>query len=185
MKKYSKGFEFTKDLIESDFLLLSKESFNLNKKQREKAAPAYVDVLETSRSLKYIVRMIQMLKKEELFSLLIWVEDKFLYDLTKKILITQSYDSSCIQLTTCDITNEKEKLLFVLGKVESSSKALYKKLVSNRAFLLNYINSNLKQNKTLFYGNYISYANLYDIKKLIFFLVLINNTLINLNEKNQ
>jgi hypothetical protein len=179
MKKYSKGFEFVKDLIESDFLILDQASFNLKRKT------SYTDVLETSRSLKHIVRTVQLLKKEELFRLFIWVEDNFLFDLAKEILIRQEYNRHLF-ITSQDFPGEKkEKASFILGKTELNLNGYYKKLVSSKVFLLNSIDSNFKNSGALLLGNYISYVNLGDIKKLIFILVLINNTLINLDEKNK
>ena len=180
MKKLN-NIKFLKDLIDSDFLIVNFSNLKIKnihflnsriKLNRENFLDV-LDILELNKSLKHIIRLLQFLSKEDLYSIYFWVEnnyltsllDTFFIDLKKKITLNvkttmPGYHSLILN-----------KVLLILDNpTQSNCIKTNKKFINNNILLVNKINLTVEKN---YYGHYKIFNSLNDLKKIIFLLIIL------------
>jgi hypothetical protein len=168
-----------KSIIDSDFLLLDKQ---LTKSLRYTKSISNIndsvlfslDPIETLKSIKQLIRLLQFFKKQNNKFLHILVENKQYakiiesFFFKKKLNLSYSIKDSLNRETLPAITNQ---FLFLLTQPLHNNKQLIKKIFDKHIFLVNKVNAKLETNN---WGTYKIFNDLNDFKKLIFLLILLD-----------
>ena len=171
-----------KSLIESDFLLLNQKPINSSRsvgatKRTKTDSLSFLDPIESTKTIKQLIRLLQFLKKQKSNFLHIVVNNKQHLDLlntffeTSKInvpiLIKESLPTNILPINTL-------QMLMFLNEPINNKKTIFKRLFDKNIFLVNKINSKLEKNN---WGTYKIFNELNDFKKIIFLLIVIHQTL--------
>lgn len=168
-----------KSLIEADFALLNVLKNKINPYVQQDIQLVVertntVNILETVKSIKQLIRMIQFLQKQKLPCLHIIVENKQHYFLLKEFF-TEYKVNFPVDLQNSFFLKSKSKrnstqMLFSFEKHYSiSNNKVLKRVLLKDIFLINKINSKLESNNK---GTYKIYNDLFDFKKIIFLVIL-------------
>lgn len=176
MKTFDK-VKILKDLIDSDFLIVNSQNqknrnqLNSGLKISHKENFDVLNGLETNKNLKQFIRLVQSLKKEEIFSLYVWVESKYFSSLFSS-LIKECHKNVRVGTTMPSFQSASlNNLLFVLDQpISNFSDNFSRKFVNNNIFLISKINLKIEKN---FFGNYKIYNTLKDLKKIIFISIIL------------
>jgi hypothetical protein len=171
-----------KSLIESDFLLLNQKPINSSRsvgatKRTKTDSLSFLDPIESTKTTKQLIRLLQFLKKQKSNFLHIVVNNKQHLDLlntffeTSKInvpiLIKESLPTNILPINTL-------QMLMFLNEPINNKETIFKRLFDKNIFLVNKINSKLEKNN---WGTYKIFNELNDFKKIIFLLIVIHQTL--------
>ena len=174
-----------KSIINSDFFILKKNiSINniyLDKKMSitKNNVLSSLDLLEILKSLKQFIRLVQYVKKSNSF-LHINIENKQQYLLLKQFLTENNLDSiikinNNFSLDKRSISLKKPKVFLILGSdTFMNKKQLFNKLNIEKIFIFLKVNTNIEYNN---FGIYKIFNDLFDFKKIIFIILLINQIL--------
>lgn len=174
-----------KSIINSDFFVLKTPSFinsaYLDKKIyiTKKNSLSSLDLLETLKSLKQFIRLLQYVKKSNSF-LHINIENKQQFLLLKHFLTENNLDSIIkindnFSSDKKSISLKKSKVFLILGSdIFMNKKQLFNKLNIEKIFLFFKVNTNIEYNN---FGIYKIFNDLFDFKKIIFIILLINQIL--------
>lgn len=172
-----------KSLVDSDFLLIN---YNRNKNNRaidnlsksKTASIASLDPLETIKTLKQFIRLLQYTKKQPASFLHVIVENKqylellqlFFKDYISKVPveIKDNFPKTRLPETTTQL------LLLLDVSTVAKEETFFKRLSDKNIFLINKVNSQVETNN---YGTYKIYNNLADFKKIVFLLAIIDQVL--------
>jgi len=172
-----------KSLVDSDFLLIN---HNKNKKNRaidtlsrsKTVSIASLDPLETIKTLKQFIRLLQYTKKQQSSFLHVIVENK------QYLELLQLFFKNYISKVPVEIKDNFPKIrlpetttqLLVLLNISTVVKeeTFFKRVSDKNIFLINKINSQVETNN---YGTYKMYNNLSDFKKIVFLLAIIDQVL--------
>jgi hypothetical protein len=165
-------------LVDSDFLLLNKNS---NKNLRflnsglhfNGSKVNYLDSLETIKTLKQFVRLLQHSHHEKKNLLHIVVKNRQFMKIADSF-----FKNKPLNLEVKNSLNIKQSLVenqvLVLFDYINNNPLILKKLFDKNIFLINKINTKFEQNN---WGTYKIFNELDDFKKFIFFIVLIDISL--------
>jgi hypothetical protein len=178
---------FLKSLIESDFLLVDQKSkkdlryiksFNKTKD----SSLLFLDPLETVKTVKQLVRLLQFLKKQNSSVLHLLVENKQYLELAETFFKTVQTNSLSVlvkeNLPSKSFSNNTLQLLIMLNFSLNNRETTFKRIFDKNIFLINKINAKFEKNN---WGTYKIYNDLNDFKKLVFLLITIQQTLIKKN----
>jgi len=181
-----------KSLIESDFILLN-NSYNKNTAylQQETLLSSQkkisaLNILQLIKSIKQFIRTIQFLQKQKNPCLHIIVENKQHFFLLKQYFNENPLKFS-INLQNSFLLKKKNSLnstqMIFSFKQEYSINNLktLKRLFSENIFLIQKINSRIETNN---WGTYKIYNDLFDFKKIIFLIILLEQSLNSINNEN-
>ena len=174
-----------KSIINSDFFILNKDisttNIYLDKKTLVNKSKNLnsLNLFELLKSLKQFIRLIQFIKNKDNAFLYISIENKQHYFLFKQFLSLNKLD---INVKVFNSFNQKKnsslehiKVFLILGSnLFINNKQLLKNLNVEKIFLFSRINTNLEQNNS---GVYKIFNDLFDFKKIIFLILLINQVL--------
>ena len=170
-----------KSLIEADFTLLNvlksqtnpyvQQDIQLTVKQT-----STVNILETVKSVKQLIRMIQFLQKQKSPCLHIIVENRQHYFLLKEFFAAYptkiSMDLQNSFFLKAKSSSNATQMLFSFEKHSSTgNNRILKRLLLKNIFLINKVNAKLENNNK---GTYKIYNDLLDFKKIIFLAVVLN-----------
>ena len=174
-----------KSLIESDFILLN-NSYNKNiaylqqetvlNSQKKISA---LNILQLIKSIKQFIRTIQFLQKQKNPCLHIIVENKQHFFLLKQYFNDNPLKFS-INLQNSFLLKKKNSLnstqmIFSFEQEYSiNNLKTLKRLFSDNIFLIQKINSRIETNN---WGTYKIYNDLFDFKKIIFLIILLEQSL--------
>jgi len=173
-----------KSLIESDFVLLNKSLaktngyvFNETTVTKTQQISA-LDVLQILKSVKQMIRLIQFVKKQKNPCLHIVVENKQHFFLLKQYFndnpITFPINlHNSLLLKKKNMNSTQMLLSFEQDYSINNTKAL-KRLLSDNIFLIQKINSKMEFNS---WGTYKIFNELFDFKKIIFLIILLEQSL--------
>jgi hypothetical protein len=152
-------------LVLSDFFLIKKN--NLKRSY-------FLDLFSLFKSIKQLLRLLQFLQVKSSKTFFIKVDNKYHYFLFKKFLF--SYSKLNVKIIINQRLDFKNKngisfLLFLDNNQLLTDENFYKRLYNNNIFFLNKINSAVEINKG---GFYKIYNNIFDYKKIIFLIILLN-----------
>jgi len=180
---------FLKSLIESDFLLVDQKSkkdlrhiksFNKNKD----SSLLFLDPLETVKTVKQLIRLLQFLKKQNSSVLHLLVENKQYLELAETFFKPTQTNSLPVlvkeNLPSKGFSSNTLQLLILLNFSLNNKETTFKRIFDKNIFLINKINAKFEKNN---WGTYKIYNNLSDFKKLVFLLIIIQQTLIKKNSK--
>jgi len=166
-------------LIESDFLFLKNYHFlkNLNSLTvlhlNNKNFVSVLNPLETLKTLKQYIRLIQFFKKQKNSIFNFFVQNRAQKSIINNFIVLNKlilkFKTSFKFLVLKGNTTNSQLLLSVHQPL-SKNLNLYKTLINENIFLIQEINSNQDKKKL---GLYKIYNNLSDYKKLIFLMVII------------
>lgn len=173
-----------KSLIESDFILLNN---SLNKSnhyiQHETSLVlnqkiCALNVLQLVKSIKQLIRLIQFLKKQKNPCLHIIVENKQHFFLLKQYFNDHPVNFN-INLQNSLLLKKKNsdstQMLFSFEQEYSVNNIkTLKRLFSDNIFLIQKINSKIEANN---WGVYKIFNELFDFKKIIFLIILLEQSL--------
>ena len=176
---------FLKSLIESDFLFLDqKKKKNLRSIKNFSqnigtSSLTFLDPLETVKTLKQSIRLLQFLKKQKSGFLHLVVENKQHLELANAFL--KSYPlrlshSVGENIPTKNVTSNVSQLLLLLNFPLNNKETLFKRIFDKNIFLVNKFNAKIEKNN---WSTYKVYNDLTDFKKVIFLLIIINKILNN------
>jgi hypothetical protein len=177
---------FLKSLINSEFLLLDQKlKTNLRtiksfkKTKYSTSSLTFLDPLETTKTVKQLIRMLQYLKKQNSSFLHLIVENKQNLELAQNFFKTFPINLPVLideNLPTKNISSSTLQMLFLLNFSLNNRETLFKRIFDKNIFLINKVNSKLEKNN---WSTYKIYNDLSDFKKIIFLLVIIQKTLNN------
>jgi len=180
---------FLKSLIESDFLLVDQKSkkdlrhiksFNKNKD----SSLLFLDPLETVKTVKQLIRLLQFLKKQNSSVLHLLVENKQYLELAETFFKPTQTSSLPVlvkeNLPSKSFSSSTLQLLILLNFSLNNKETTFKRIFDKNIFLINKINAKFEKNN---WGTYKIYNDLSDFKKLVFLLIIIQQTLIKKNSK--
>jgi len=180
---------FLKSLIESDFLLVDQKSkkdlrhiksFNKNKD----SSLLFLDPLETVKTVKQLIRLLQFLKKQNSSVLHLVVENKQYLELAEIFFKPTQTNSLPVlvkeNLPSKSFSSNTLQLLILLNFSLNNKETTFKRIFDKNIFLINKINAKFEKNN---WGTYKIYNDLSDFKKLVFLLIIIQQTLIKKNSK--
>lgn len=172
-----------KNIIETDFLLVSgklkqklrylKSGILLNS---EKNITYSLEIFELIKSIKQLIRLVQFLKKQIKGNLYISSSNKqvvgFLTNYVKEnhSEIGVNVQQGLRKLKGNSFSNQG---LLLLDEPLREHSKLFKKLFEENILIINRINSKLELNN---YGTYKIYNDISDFKKLVFLIILINQS---------
>ena len=175
-----------KSIINSDFFLIKNKINNNNNIYLDKKSNitktkslSSLDVFELLKSLKQFIRILQFLVKNRGY-LHISVENKQHSFLLKQFILENNFKidikiNNLSSLKSQDGFVTKSKVFLVLGSDSFMTKEnVFNKLNIEKFFLFSKINTNIETNNL---GVYKIYNDLFDFKKIIFIIVLINEVL--------
>ena len=181
-----------KNLIDLDFFLLN-SNLNLNShnlkhslvlKQVDRINS--LDLLELLKSLKQLIRLLQFLKKQTSYTLHIQVNNKQHYNLLNQFF-SEYKTNIALKIETSFLKNHtlnknSVEMLLILGEHFSiKNNSIIKRLFNQNIFLFNRINSTNEFNNC---GAYKIFNDLFDFKKIIFLIILINQVFSTSNSDN-
>jgi hypothetical protein len=167
-----------KGLIDSDFLFLNKK---VNKNLRSLKSTSvlnnseisYLDSVETLKTVKQFVRLLQFLEKKDKKIFHIVVKNKQFVKIVESFFKDKNFNFSIKDSINIQNTKIEDQILILFDQINNNS-LLLKKLFDKNIFLINKINTKFEQNN---WGAYKIFNNLDDFKKFIFFIILIELTL--------
>ena len=178
---------FLKSLIESDFLLVDQKSkkdlryiksFNKTKD----SSLLFLDPLETVKTVKQLIRLLQFLKKQNSSVLHLLVENKQYLELAETFFKPVQINSLPVlvkeNLPSKSFSSNTLQLLIMLNFSLNNRETTFKRIFDKNIFLINKINAKFEKNN---WGTYKIYNDLNDFKKLVFLLITIQQTLIKKN----
>ena len=169
-----------KSVLASDFFLLQgiyKQSLYLKKIIKHKEILSSLNMYELIKSLKLFIRSVQFLKNTPRPIIYITVDAGSQYDLVTAFV--KKY-KSFVQIYVKDThifkyKAKKSTLLLALEKQRASTKQNYfLNLTLHHVFLVTTV---MTRNEYGFGGFYNIYNDLYDFKKIIFLIIILNNIL--------
>ena len=173
-----------KTLIDSNFLILNKK-YNKNLRYFKYISDSSIgdttlNIFETLKSIKQFIRILQFLNRKKEIFLHILVENKqhsdliafFFKEKTTNVFIKNF-------LSKKKVSKKTLQFLLLLSDSLNNDKKTLKSIIDKNIFLINKINSKLEKNN---WGIYKIYNDLYDFKKLVFLLVILD--IILKNKKN-
>lgn len=178
-----------KAIIETDFLLLS--SSKVSKKKLLLRSSDFIikssstfnnttslDIVELIKGLKQTIRLLQFIKSNELNSLQICVSNKQHLNILNSYFKQFSFNNTVkFSSNLVRFNNTKEdvsQLLLLLEDSLGNNKKVFRRLFEDKIFLINKINSKVEVNN---WSTYKIYNDFSDLKKLIFLIVLLRQTL--------
>lgn len=172
-------------LICSDFLFLNKNLKNKNRHLKSlyninNETALYLDPMETLKSIKQFIRILQFFKKQKKKFLHVLLKNKQYSKIIQTFLKDSDLNLSCSIKESISRDNTllpNDQLLLILDSINNDH-SFFKKLFDKNIFLINKINSKIEQNN---WGTYKIYNDLNDFKKLIFIFVLMDLILKNKN----
>ena len=178
---------FLKSLIESDFLLVDQKSkkdlryiksFNKTKD----SSLLFLDPLETIKTVKQLIRLLQFLKKQNSSVLHLLVENKQYLELAETFFKPVQINSLPVlvkeNLPSKSFSSNTLQLLIMLNFSLNNRETTFKRIFDKNIFLINKINAKFEKNN---WGTYKIYNDLNDFKKLVFLLITIQQTVIKKN----
>ena len=166
-------------LINSDFLLLDQPSTknlrHIKSRVHYKTLNlSSLDLFETVKSVKQLIRSLAFLSKSEQRFLHIWVEDKqyirilnLFFD--NNLSNLKFFVKGALTQTQCQKT--VNQLLLLLSTPLKSDAKLLKRIFQKDIFLVTKINSKLEKKN---WGTYKIYNDLQNFKKFIFLIVILD-----------
>lgn len=174
-----------RSIIETDFALLSKclkensRSLDLAVSIKDDKMLRVLDIFELAKNLKQFVRVIQFLKRQDSKSMYVCSSNKQILGILNKYL-EENKDKQFIKVQSnfAKINGKFDSVqsLLVLEEPLVSHNNVFKKLFEKNILLVNKINSIVENNN---YGTYKIYNEILDLKKLIFLIVVIKQTILN------
>jgi len=171
MKKVLQS-QFFDSLIKSDFLILKKKSQYTQNKFLLSKNEEFVNLNPVTllKNLKQFVRLIQFIKNDGVLNL--DLKNRQLNTILQMFL--KKYNLN-IELKTNGLSSKtsnktKNELLLLLDVLNYKEKHLFKKLIQEQKYLVQSVNSRSSYNNSNIYK---IYNDLNDIKKMVFFLCLI------------
>jgi hypothetical protein len=174
---------FLKSLIESDFLFLEQKArpqlkvLNSFSKINKNSGWTFIDPVETTKTLKQLVRTLRFLKSQDSNFLHCLVENKQYLAIIQTFLQSVSLATPVSvkeTLPTKNLSQSTLQVLILLNFSLNNKETFLKRLFDKNIFLINKINSKIEKNN---WGTYKIYNDLTDVKKIIFLLVIISNIL--------
>ena len=173
-----------KGIIDSDFLFLNQKSgkplshtkFHSKHKQVDITS---LNLFETLKSLKQLVRSLKFIADTDNKILHIWLQNKqYLYILDLLLnKIVWDVDLSIKNSLVRNSSNKlKTQLLFLLDFPLKNNKKNIKRIFNEHIFLINKVNLKLEKNN---WGSYKLYNNLENFKKFLFLFIIIDLVLNN------
>jgi hypothetical protein len=174
---------FLQGLVQSDFCLIQNKSpkqislVHAAIKLNSSKWITSLNLIEASKSLKQLIRLLQFLKSQKKGKLLLWVDNKQHQHLLNEIL--QNNKSSHSFQVELDLFRNKRftnvfQTLLVLNRTLTANKKTLKYLFEQNILLITKINDSLENNNL---STYKIYNDLSDFKKLVFILALVEQTL--------
>jgi hypothetical protein len=177
---------FLKSLFNSDFFLLQhhfkQKTIYTKQTIYSKTFLSSLDFYPLLQSLKQFIRIIQFCKKRYRSSIIFKVKDLCYFTLIAEFLKMYSITLNITLEQTIRTLSSSQKLSFLvlLDTSEFEDKNLFNKLFFQNFFLILKINSKFEINKE---GTYKIYNDLFDFKKIIFLIVLINKIILKKKKK--
>lgn len=181
------NLKFLKFLIDSDFAFFNKKLIsinnnlylNFNLKLKKNLELNYLNLFELNKNIKHLLRILQFLEKSSNKDIHIWVEDKFMYYLLTSLLVAFPINNCKIIISTkrsCYLDSlNKLSLLLIIGNPRIiQNNTIYKKLLNNNNIFIYKINTKIEKYT---FNTYKMYNDVYDIKKVIVFFILLNKFL--------
>lgn len=171
-----------RSIVETDFALLSKSlkknsrSLDLTVNLRKDKTLRVLDLFELSKNLKQFVRIIHFLRRQDSKNMYVCSSNKQILGILNKYL-EENKDKEFIKVQSnfAKINGKFDSVqsLLILEEPLISHNNVFKKLFEKNILVVNKINSILENNN---YGTYKIYNEILDLKKLIFLIVLIKQT---------
>jgi|TARA_B110000879_G_C11153800_1_gene505888 hypothetical protein len=173
-----------KGIIDSDFLFLNQKSGKQLSHTKFHSKHKQVDItslnlFETLKSLKQLVRSLKFIADTDNKILHIWLQNKqYLYILDLLLnKIVWDVDLSIKNSLVRNSSNKlKTQLLFLLDFPLKNNKKNIKRIFNEHIFLINKVNLKLEKNN---WGSYKLYNNLENFKKFLFLFIIIDLVLNN------
>jgi hypothetical protein len=175
------------DILTSDFLIINNKNENKLKNKNSDFNFFVLDLLETNKMLKQLIRLLQNLKQDKKNILYLLFENSYYSLLFDKLLLNDKEEYNIKiklyefnkYLYKTDYDENFSNLLLVLGQpYKASDFIMVKKFFMNKIFLINKINSEEEK------FNYIIYKifnDIKDLKKFIFIYIIIKQILKKIN----
>ena len=168
-----------KSVVNSDFVFL--ESFT-NKDLRhikyklnsQGLKVSSLDLFETLKSLKQLIRSLKFLANQKSNILHIWFEKKQYVRIIDSLINTRTLKSALsIKSPFTQIPKNvyKNHLLFLLNEPIKNDKQKLKQLLNEKIFLINKVNLKLEKNN---WGSYKIYNEVNSFKKFLFLFIVID-----------
>lgn len=185
MKQFTKLILY-KTLIELDFLLINKHSLSSTMSTKNLISQNFtvLDLNALIKSLKQIIRLLQLFFYENNNQVYFFVQNKQYYHILKHFYNGSIKNENTLinvvqsltEITTPTVKNTN-KMLFIFDSTSGHVKiTLYKNLFQHQFYLINLINTELE---FLNLSIYKIFTTLDDYKKVLFFAILLENLIKN------
>ena len=176
-----------KSLVESDFILLNHSSISQNSYISKQTALSEtnkisaLNVLQLVKSIKQLIRIFKFLSTQKQACLHVVVSNRQHFFLLKQYLLENplrvqiNLQNSLLVKKNGDST---QMLLSFEEEYSTNSLRILKRLLSENIFITQKVNSKLEANTG---GSYKIYNDTFDFKKIIFLIILLEQTLSPLN----
>ena len=167
-----------KSVINSDFLFLesviNKDLRHIKYKLNSQGLKvSSLDLFETLKSLKQLIRSLKFLSNQESNILHIWFEKKQYVRIIDSLINKRTFKSALsIKSPFSQVTKNlyKNHLLFLLNEPIKNDKQKLKQLLNEKIFLINKVNLKLEKNN---WGSYKIYNEVNSFKKFLFLFIII------------
>jgi hypothetical protein len=168
-----------KSVINSDFLFLesviNKDLRHIKYKLNSQGLKvSSLDLFETLKSLKQLIRSLKFLSNQENHILHIWFEKKQYVRIIDSLINKRTFKSALsIKSPFSQVTKNlyKNHLLFLLNEPIKNDKQKLKQLLNEKIFLINKVNLKLEKNN---WGSYKIYNEVNSFKKFLFLFIIID-----------
>jgi hypothetical protein len=172
-----KNYQFLKDLVDSDFLLIDspkKPIYHHNKKYFIRAKYNYsivLDLIESNQNLKQFIRNLQYLTKKRVHLLQILIGNEYLEELFRETILEEKLDNKIKTITVFSQAKNLQKIQNVFLAIGNRPEELsdYYFLEKN-LLLVNEINLNISLRCA---GHYRLYNDIKNLNKSTFVLSII------------
>ena len=167
-----------KGIVDSDFLILNKNvnynfRFLTSRLNLNGIRVNYLDSLETIKTLKQFIRLLQHSQLESKNLIHLVLKNKQFVKISESFFKNKSFNiKTNSSLNIKDFSSENQ--ILILFDYINNNQLILKKLFDKNIFLINKINTKFEQNN---WGSYKIFNELDDFKKFIFFIILIELTL--------
>jgi hypothetical protein len=175
MNKKKHKVSLLNSLINSNFLILNKNHTKNLKHLRYKSnsylGETALNLLETLKTVKEFIRILQFLKKKNLLLHLL-VDNKQHAD-----LLTSFFETRLLNVLISSFLSKTAKtknavpFLVMLSDPLNNNKNMFKNFEEKKIFLVSKINAKVEKNN---WGTYKIYNDLHDFKKIVFLLSVLD-----------
>ncbi len=172
-------------ILETDLLLVERPSKNNSRLLKEKfsagsnSEPIYtLEIFEALKSLKQLVRVLQFLSKRDSKNLYVCSSNKIILGFLNSIFGNDHDKSQIIiqsNFTKIKSSGNPTSSLLLLDESLLGHNNVFKKLFEENILIINKINSKIELNNNC---TYKIYNNILDSKKLVFFMALLRQILL-------